>query len=78
MTITITEQQMYIGIIILLLLLQIYQQVQIKKLEKECSNLWEQLGVLVASLTSQIIQLQRDINSKQDKNTGSEANRDTK
>lgn len=78
MTITITEQQMYIGVIVLLVLLQMYQQSQIRKIEKDCSDLWGQLGTLVANLTTQMLQMQKDINSKQDKNSGSEANRDTK
>lgn len=70
MTITVTEQQMYIGIIVLLVVLQIYQQRQIKSLEKDCSDIWSQLGTLVASLSSQMLQMQKDINSKQDKKTG--------
>jgi hypothetical protein len=68
MTFTITREQMYIGIIVFLLILQIYQQGQIKKLQAETSDLWSQLGTLVASLSGQIIQIQKDINSKQDKN----------
>lgn len=78
MTITVTEQQMYIGVIVLLVLLQMYQQNQIRKIEKDCSDIWSQLGTLVANLTTQMLQMQKDINDKQDKKTGSEANRDTK
>lgn len=69
---------MYIGIIVILILLQIYQQNLIRKLEKDCSDIWSQLGTLVANLTTQMLQMQKDINSKQDKKSGSEANRDTK
>jgi hypothetical protein len=60
---------MYIGIIVFLLILQIYQQGQIKKLEKDCSELWGQLGTLIANLSNQMLQIQKDINSKQDKNS---------
>ena len=67
MTITITREQMYIGIIVLLILLQMYQQNQIRKIQRDCSDLWSQLGTLVANLTTQMLQMQKDINAKQDK-----------
>jgi hypothetical protein len=56
-----------VGIIILLIGIQIYQQRTIKKLEKECDDIWSQLGTLVGNISNQIISLQRDINDKQDK-----------
>ena len=59
---------MYIGIIVFLILLQLYQQGQIKKLQKDTSDLWGQLGTLIANLSNQMLQMQKDINSKQDKN----------
>jgi len=78
MTFTITETHMYTGIVLLLMVLQIYQYRQIKRLEKDNSDLWAQLGILVANLSAQMLQIQKDINAKQDKNSGSEANRNTK
>jgi hypothetical protein len=69
---------MYTGIVLLLMVLQIYQYRQIKRLEKDNSDLWTQLGILVANLSAQMLQIQKDINAKQDKNSGSEANRNTK
>ena len=67
MTITFTQEHLYVGIIILLIGIQIYQQRTIKKLEKECDDIWSQLGTLVGNISNQIISLQRDINDKQDK-----------
>lgn len=67
MTLTFTPEQLYICIIVVLIGIQIYQQRLIKKLEKETEDIWAQLGTLVASLTSQILGMQKDINSKQDK-----------
>ena len=67
MTVTLTQEHLYIGIIVILLGLQIYQLRLIRKLEKECDDIWAQLGTLVSSITSQIMSLQKDINSKQDK-----------
>ena len=67
MTLTFTPEQLYIGIIVVLIGIQIYQQRLIKKLEKETEDIWAQLCTLVGSLTTQILGMQKDINSKQDK-----------
>jgi hypothetical protein len=67
MTVTFTQEHLYIGIIIILAGLQIYQLRLIKKLEKECDDIWAQLGTLVGNITSQILSLQKDLNNKQDK-----------
>lgn len=67
MTITFTQEHLYIGIIVVLVVIQIYQQNLIKKLEKECDDIWSQLGTLVGSISNQVISLQKDINNKQDK-----------
>ena len=58
---------MYVGIIIILIGIQIYQQTLIKSLKKETEDIWAQLGTLVGNLTTQILSMQKDINSKQDK-----------
>jgi len=67
MTITFTQEHLYVGIIVVLVLIQLYQQRLIKKLEKECDDIWAQLGTLVGSITSQMLSMQKDINGKQDK-----------
>lgn len=67
MTLTFTPEQLYIGIIIILIGIQIYQQRLIYKLEKETDDIWAQLGTLVGNLTTQILSMQKDINSKADK-----------
>ena len=67
MTITFTPEHLYIGIIIVLIGLQIYQLRLINKLEKECDDIWAQLGTLVGNITSQILSLQKDLNGKEDK-----------
>ena len=67
MTLTFTPEQLYIGIIVVLIGIQIYQQRLIKKLEKETEDIWAKLGTVVGSLTTQILGMQKDINSKQDK-----------
>lgn len=67
MTVTLTQEHLYLGIIIILAGLQIYQLRLIRKLEKECDDIWAQLGTLVGNITSQIMSLQKDLNGKEDK-----------
>jgi hypothetical protein len=67
MTITFTPEHLYIGIIVFLMIIQIYQQRTIKKLERECDDIWAQMGTLVGNITSQMLSMQKDINDKQDK-----------
>lgn len=67
MTITFTQEHLYVGIIIILVGLQLYQLRLIRKLEKECDDIWAQLGTLVGNITSQILSLQKDLNGKEDK-----------
>jgi hypothetical protein len=67
MTITLTQEHLYIGVIVLLIILQVVQWVTIKKLQNECDRIWEQLGTLVSGVTNQIISIQKDLGSKEDK-----------
>jgi hypothetical protein len=67
MTVTITEASFYLGVALFLLAAQVYHQIQIKKLEKDAKQLWEQIGILVVSISAQMLQQQKDINEKQDK-----------
>jgi len=67
MTITFTQEHLYIGIIVVLVGIQIYQQRIIRNLEKECDDIWAQLGALVGNMTKEIISIQKDIANKQDK-----------
>lgn len=70
MTVTITQEHFYIGVIVLLMVLQIFQWRFIYKLNKECDRIWEQLGTLVSGVSNQIISIQKDLNSKEDKKAG--------
>ena len=67
MTINLTETTLYVVIIVVLMALKIYQLVQTKKLEKECKDLWDQIGTLTFSVTTKMLEMQKDLNDKQDK-----------
>jgi high-affinity nickel permease len=67
MTINLTETTLYVAIIVVLMGIQIYQLVQTRKLEKECKDLWDQIGTLTFSVTTKMLEMQKDLNDKQDK-----------
>lgn len=70
MTITLTQEHLYIGTIAFLCILQVLQWVAIKRIQKECDRIWEQLGTLVSGVSNQIISLQKDLSTKEDKKAG--------
>ena len=67
MTVNLTETTLYVVIILVLMGIQIYQLVQTRKLEKECRDLWDQLGTLTFSITNKMLEMQKNLNDKQDK-----------
>lgn len=68
MTINLTQEYLYVGIILILMAIQVYQQKRIAKLEKEVDDIWLQLGVLSQGVTNKLMDLLKDLNNKQDKN----------
>lgn len=67
MTINITDVTVYIAVTILLTAIQIYHQVLIKRIQKENKDLWDQVGTLTFSITAKMLEMQKDLNEKQDK-----------
>ena len=67
MTVTLTIETFYIAIIVILMIIQIYQLTRVKYLEKEVKDLWDQIGTLTYSITGKFLDMQKDLNDKQDK-----------
>ena len=67
MTVTLTIETLYIAIIVILMIIQIYQLTRVKYLEKEVKDLWDQIGTLTFSITGKFLEVQNDLNNKQDK-----------
>jgi hypothetical protein len=68
MTVTLTIETLYIAIIVILMIIQIYQLTRVKYLEKEVKDLWDQIGTLTFSITGKFLEVRNDLNNKQDKN----------
>ena len=64
MTVTVSPDKIYFGICLLLLVLQVYQYYMIRKLKYELESVWAQLGIMVAAVSSKLL----DLDKKVDKN----------
>jgi hypothetical protein len=64
MTVTVAPDKIYFGICLLLLVLQVYQYYMIRKLRYELESVWTQLGIMVAAVSSKLL----DLDKKVDKN----------
>jgi hypothetical protein len=64
MTFTLTQEHLYIGIILLLMGIQIYQRSLIKKLQREVDDIWSQMAAMVANISIQLTAAQKDKNDK--------------
>jgi len=67
MTVTLTDGVLYLIVVLLLMGIQVYQQVQIRKNRKEIDKLWEQIGTIAYSISVKMIEMQKDITTKEDK-----------
>ena len=67
MTFTITREYLYLGVTILLLLIQVWQMFKIDGLKKEIDNLWHQISIIAISAGASMQKLEKKIDEKQDK-----------
>lgn len=65
---TLTENQIYAGILMLLVLLQVYQQHQILKNKKEVKQVWDQLAMLVFTIGNRFAEIEGKQQAKQPDN----------
>ena len=66
MTITLTAEQVYIGIIVFLMVLQVVQWVSIKKLQREVEQIWGQIAIVAATLSYQVNSIQKPTTQEND------------
>lgn len=64
MTVTLSESALYIGVTVLLIGLQIYQQIMIRNLQKDIKRLWEQAASSAIILFSKVDELDKKVNNK--------------
>ena len=68
MTFTITREYFYLGVTVLLLLIQVFQWKRYEGLKKEVQDLWNQIHIIAISAGNTIQKLEKKIDEKKDKN----------
>jgi len=63
MTINLTETSLYVGCIVVLIGIQIYQQRRIIRFQRELEDIWEQMAALTSNFVSKLLENVR--NSKE-------------
>jgi hypothetical protein len=67
MTFTITREYLYLGVTILLLLIQVWQLRKVELLKREIKDLWDQIHIIAISAGNTLQKLEKKIDEKQDK-----------
>jgi hypothetical protein len=67
MTFTITREYLYLGVTIILLLIQVWQMKKVDALKKEIQDLWNQISIIAISAGNTLQKLEKKIDEKQDK-----------
>jgi len=67
MTFTITREYLYLGVTVLLLLIQVWQSRRVDALKREIKDLWDQIHIIAISAGSTLQKLEKKIDGKQDK-----------
>jgi hypothetical protein len=62
MTFTISSNTVYLMVIAVLMIMQIYQWTYIYKIKKELTSVWSQIAILVTSFATQVTKLENKIN----------------
>lgn len=60
MTFTITAENLYLGIIIFFMIIQIYQWRVIYKIKSEIDSVWKQIHLLTINVAAEILKLKKD------------------
>lgn len=68
MSVTLGENSIYLIAILVLMAIQAFQFHLIKKLKSEIDQVWSQMGTIVLSISTKMMEMQKDIGNKKDKN----------
>jgi low affinity Fe/Cu permease len=68
MTITLSEGILYLAVVLILMIIQVYQLKRIADLQKECDLIWTQVSTIVMSISAKMLEMQKDITDAKQKN----------
>jgi len=67
MTITINSEYIYLGVTLILMLVQVLQWRVASKLKKEVDNLWTQISIIAMSSGNILEKIERKLDGKEDR-----------
>lgn len=67
MTFTIESEYIYLIAVLLLMFIQVIQWRAILKVRREFEDVWTQIGTLAVGVSNQLLNLQQELNKKEDK-----------
>ena len=67
MTITVDSDYLYLGVILILMLIQVLQIRSIMILKQQVASLWEQISIIAITTSGLIQKVEKKIDGKQDK-----------
>ena len=70
MDITITNENLYFGSTIFLLILQIYQQFKLDRVKKEIKQLWDQISLFNSMVAIKLLENQKEIDKLKENKDG--------
>lgn len=70
MDITITNENLYFGSTIFLLILQIYQQFKLDRAKKEIKQLWDQISLFNSMVAIKLLENQKEIDKLKENKDG--------
>lgn len=69
MTVEVTPETLYFGITSILVVIQIWHHTRLTKLETQNRHLWTQISILVTSISSKLLDLDKKIDDRVGKQT---------
>jgi hypothetical protein len=66
MTVTVDSDYLYLGVILILMLIQVLQIRTIRMLKSEVYNLWDQISIIAITTSGLIQKMEKKIDGKQD------------
>jgi hypothetical protein len=67
MTVTFEQDYVYLGVILVLMLIQVIQWIRLSRLKRETEDLWTQISILAMSASGMLEKIKKDLDGKQDK-----------
>jgi hypothetical protein len=67
MVVTINSEYVYLGVTLILMLIQVIQWIRFSRLKRDTEELWTQISILAMSASGMLEKIKKDLDGKQDK-----------